>query len=163
MKRRIPTWGITAFVLLASCLVIGGSAAQASEIQLSGIGPFTIADDAKLVGDISCTGLGSGSFAGACITVAAPDVSLKLNGFTINGPELTVPCPDAVGATGIHVALGNRKAKIKGPGKVEGFVIGIHIDNADKSRWVSCFSGHGNMTVFTVPKRFEARLFQRFG
>src|SRR5437773_5492986 len=122
MKQRMETWTIIAF---AVCLVIAFSPSQmlAQTATISGPGPFIITQNTQLVGDVGCSAV-----AGlACITFAAPNLQLDLNGFTIKGPT---SCSGP--AHGIATS-GQARAQIKGPGKVENFLSGITV-NGSKSR-----------------------------
>src|SRR5216683_4283072 len=122
MKQRMETWTIIAF---AVCLVIAFSPSQmlAQTATISGPGPFTITQNTQLVGDVDCSAVAGG----ACITFAAPNLQLDLNGFTIKGPKPT-PCNDqTTGPDGISTNL-QQQAVIKGPGKVEKFLHGIVVN-----------------------------------
>ncbi len=132
MKRPIQTWTGGAVAVVAGCLVIAVSAAQAGSSTISGVGPFTLTDDTELVGDIDCTGLSATDSAADCILFGTDEITLELNGFTITGPEPQL-CTDAVGPDGVDTA-GNPDAEIKGPGKVTRFNVGIHINGSDDSK-----------------------------
>ena len=69
------------------------------------------------------------SASGDCILITVRNVSLKLNGFTITGPNGAGVGVDVLPPSGRvdHVA-------IQGPGSIQGFTNGITINNADYSQ-----------------------------
>ncbi|HET9385829.1 MAG TPA: right-handed parallel beta-helix repeat-containing protein [Gemmatimonadales bacterium] len=82
-----------------------------------------IVEDSQLVGDVTCT-----ATAIPCIQFAAPNMALRLNGFTITGPanpDDTTTCPLSGQADGINngtnAATSQPGVHIIGPGMVQKF------------------------------------------
>lgn len=140
MKKRSSLAGF-ALSLLTLIVCVGPS--QAAEKKISGTisTTLTITQDSKLVGDVTCTVVG-----GPCITFGAPDIKLRLNGFTMTGTSSG--CTPATSFNdGIDVIQLN-DVTILGPGLVQGFGgFGIFLasESGVKIRGItvtdSCFSG----------------------
>jgi parallel beta-helix repeat protein len=108
------------------CLAACARLAAAEDI--SGIIDVTrvIVEDSRLVGDVTCT-----TTTTACIRFGAPNIALRLNGFTITGPadpDDTSACqpvsgtPPADGiANGTSNATSQAGVQIIGPGMVQKF------------------------------------------
>ena len=104
-----------AFVLLAAC------AERAAASDIGGIISTTlrITEDSQLVDDVTCTVSGA-----PCLDIAASNVTLELNGFTIAGladPRTGCSGASAPGAEhGIRV-LQQTGVTIRGPGIIQRF------------------------------------------
>src|SRR5262249_44095537 len=78
---------------------------------------------ARLTGDVTCTVTG-----GPCILIAAPDIKLKLNGFTVTGQgDASNGCQGTNTANENGISVNNQTdVTIEGPGLVQRFrAIGI--------------------------------------
>ena len=125
-------------------LIICAGPSQAAEKKISGgtiSTTLTLTQDSELVGDVTCTVVG-----GPCIAFGAPDIKLRLNGFTITG---TSPgCTPATSSDdGIDVIQLN-DVTILGPGLIQkfgGFGVLLASESGAKIREItvtdSCFSG----------------------
>jgi hypothetical protein len=118
--------------------------AQATDISGTIASTLTIYDDSRLVGDVTCTVTGA-----PCIAFGAPDLTLKLNGFTMTGrADLHTPCATSgPGEIGIDVNTQTDEA-ILGPGIVQGFhQFGIRLRSStgvmvrEVTASSNCFSG----------------------
>jgi parallel beta-helix repeat protein len=128
MKRRIKTWTIIAF---AVCLATGVSAIQAhADATISGTGPFTISQDTQLSGDVDCSSVTTQD----CITFGSDDLQLDLNGYTVKGPMTTCSSAQTGPFTSGIADSGHKDLEIKGPGKVEHFLVGIIFNGSSQSR-----------------------------
>src|SRR5580765_7158938 len=91
--------------------------------DISGIISVTklLVDDSRLVGNVTCT-----TTAGPCIQFGAPNISLRLQGFTITGPAnpddtttcnptSATPFSDGI-SNGTNAATSQPGVKIIGPG-----------------------------------------------
>ena len=67
------------FALLLAIFVFAGTA-QAAKISGTISSTLSITEDSDLVGDVKCTVTGA-----ACISIDAPQVTLRLNAFTMTG------------------------------------------------------------------------------
>lgn len=108
---------ITLVVLTFSALLLCTGRAQATDIMGPISTTLTIFDDSELVGDVTCTVAG-----GPCIAFGASGIKLRLNGFTITGPDVPpAGCKPATSSDdGIDV-IGLHDVAILGPGLVEKF------------------------------------------
>lgn len=109
-------------------LLFGSSAAPSAAEDLSGTITATkvIMEDSRLVGDVTCT-----TTTTPCIQFGAPNVALRLNGFTITGPanpddtttcQATSGAPDSDGiVNGTNAATSQSGVEIIGPGMVQKF------------------------------------------
>jgi hypothetical protein len=124
-------------------LILGAGPSQAAETKISGTisTTRTLTQDSELVGDVTCKVVGA-----PCIAFGAPDIKLRLNGFTITG---TSPgCTSATSSDdGIDVIQMN-DVTILGPGLIQkfgGFGVLLASESGAKIRGItvtdSCFSG----------------------
>ncbi len=131
-------------------------AVAARPVQISGTiaATLTIYEDAELTGDVTCEVQGV-----PCVAFGAPDITLKLNGFTIHGraepPSGCVSTQDFNNKVedGISI-VGQSDVAVLGPGRVENFArYGVFVmsSSAVTVRRVTatdnCFSG---IQVWTV-------------
>ena len=107
----------TLVVLSAFALLVCGARAQATDISGTIATTLTIFDDSELVGPVTCTVAG-----GPCIAFGASGIKLRLNGFTITGPDVPpAGCTPATSSDdGIDV-VGLQDVAILGPGLVQKF------------------------------------------
>ena len=122
-------------------LILSAGSSQAAETKISGTisTTITLTQDSKLVGDVTCTVVG-----GPCIASGAPNIKLRLNGFTMTG---TIPgCTVATSFNdGIDVLTND--VTILGPGLIQKFGgFGVFVSaSGDTVRGItvtdSCFSG----------------------
>jgi hypothetical protein len=135
-------WIRIALCTLAGCaLLFSAERTFATEIKGTVTATWTIYDDSKLVGDVTCTVEG-----GPCIVIGASNIKLNLNGFKIIG-TIAGCTPDTSGNDGIDVISVNDVA-ILGPGAIQsfgGFGILLASGNDMKVEGVTasdnCFSG----------------------
>jgi hypothetical protein len=97
-----------------------GAWAQAAD-EVSGIitRTYMIVEDTDLTGNVTCN-VPAGN---ACFAFGAPDVELRLNGFTITGPaDATTACGGVLsgGENGI-TTNSSRNVGIRGPGLIQRF------------------------------------------
>jgi parallel beta-helix repeat protein len=109
-------------------MLLATSAAPATAEDISGIIAVTkvIVQDSRLVGDVTCTMTTT-----PCIQFGAPNIALRLNGFTITGPanpDDTTTCNPTSGAptsdgisNGTSAATSQPGVQIIGPGMVQKF------------------------------------------
>lgn len=119
-------------VLLVSATMIGfaESTTWAAD-RVSGVitRPYQIVEDTDLIGDVTCdvTGL-------PCFVFLAPDVELRLNGFSITGKADPVTgCGGATtnGESGINTN-NQDSVRVRGPGLVQRFRFhGVHVASAN--------------------------------
>lgn len=145
---RILTMLRTAFLPLA-LVTIPVAPAYADAVPISGPidATLTIFDNAELVGNVTCTVTGA-----PCIRFGAPDITLKLNGFTMTGKaDAAIGCAgaDTLRENGISTN-GQNDVVIEGPGLVQRFrFFGVFVVNSSgvKVRKVTastnCISGIG--------------------
>jgi hypothetical protein len=108
-------WNRIALGTLACCaLLFSAERTFATEIKGTVTATWTIYDDSKLVGDVTCMVEG-----GPCIVIGASNIKLNLNGFKIIG-TIAGCTPDTSGNDGIDVISVNDVA-IFGPGAIQGF------------------------------------------
>jgi hypothetical protein len=108
---------------LALVGLISPAPAAARPVPISGTitTTVTLVEDAELVGDVKCEVVGA-----PCLSFGAPDITLKLNGFTITGraePPNVCVASAQFGTTpedGISI-VGQTGATVLGPGRVERF------------------------------------------
>lgn len=136
---------MTLVVLTFSALLLCTGRAHATEISGMISSTVTIMVDSELTGDVTCTVTGA-----PCIAFGAPGIKLRLNGFTITGPD--VPPAGCTAATssddGIDDLVGFEGFAILGPGRVQdfgGFGIGLFGSTKAKVEGITvsdnCFSG----------------------
>ena len=123
------------FILLSFVLVFSVGIARAMDISGTISSTLTIADNSKLVGDVTCTVVGA-----PCIAFRAAGITLDLNSFSITGladPQTTCsggPTTFVVGSVedGIEVNA-QANGTVLGPGIVQQFrgpgVFAINSDN----------------------------------
>lgn len=111
----------------AGLLAFGLGVAEAEDISGTITTTRTIFEDSRLVGDVTCTMTN-----GPCIDFGAPDITLRLSGFTITGPgnpdlvdpanaaAFCNPTSGAPQADGIRI-VNQSGARILGPGIVQKF------------------------------------------
>jgi hypothetical protein len=137
---------VTLSTLVVLALFVCAGIAQATDISGTISTTLTIMDDSELVGDVTCMVVDA-----PCIKFGAPDITLRLNGFTITGradpPANCTNTTDFVPEDGILVAAQHDVA-VLGPGLVQKFRrFGVflsgsttvkvkHVTSAD-----NCFSG----------------------
>ena len=114
--------------MFAFAPLLAAWAAPAAAEDISGTITTTkvILEDSQLVGDVTCT-----MTTGPCIQLGAPNIALRLNGFTITGPanpddtatcQATSGLPAADGVSnGTSAANSQPGAQIIGPGMVQKF------------------------------------------
>jgi hypothetical protein len=105
--------------VIASSLFCAGSI-HASDIGGTISTTLTITEDSQLVDDVTCAVQGA-----PCIAIAAPRVTLQLNGFTITGQaDAQTACDVGTSAfpleDGINVS-GQANVAIRGPGLIQRF------------------------------------------
>ncbi|HYU78889.1 MAG TPA: hypothetical protein VEK56_07875 [Vicinamibacterales bacterium] len=108
-------------VMVAAVTAVGWFASPAFADLVSGTltRTFVIVEDTDLIGDVTCD-VASNT---ACFSFAAPDVELRLNGFSITGrADATIGCggTNANGEAGITTNNMSRVV-IRGPGLVQRF------------------------------------------
>lgn len=132
---------VTGFV--CALFVCAGNA-RATDISGTIDTTLTIFEDSQLVGDVTCTVTG-----GPCIAFGAPDITLRLKGFTMTGlANPQTPC-DSSGPGEIGIDVNNQQHEvIRGPGLVQQFrnlgirllqSTGVVVKNVTLSS--NCFSG----------------------
>jgi hypothetical protein len=115
--------GFVRFVFALAFLTVCATLAAAEDIS----GPISatkiIVEDSQLVGNVTCA-----VTATPCIQFGAPNIALRLNGFTITGPanpDDTTTCPPSGPADGINngttAATSQPGVQIIGPGMVQKF------------------------------------------
>ena len=135
-------------VWFASC--VGAMSLFADSAHAADIGgmissTLTITEDSQLVDDVTCAVTGS-----PCIAIAAPNVTLELNGFTMTGQaDPQIACNGA--GTGSEIGIDVNAqigVDIRGPGLVKQFRgFGIRLLNSTRSSLTgvttstNCFSG----------------------
>ena len=123
-------------------LILCARPSQAAETKISGTisTTVTLAQDSELVGDVTCNVVG-----GPCIASGAPNITLRLKGFTMTG---TIPgCTQATSSNdGIDVLTND--VTILGPGLIQkfgGFGVLLASVSGATVRGItvtdSCFSG----------------------
>ena len=135
---------ITLSVFSVFALFVCGARAQATDISGTISSTLTIMDDSELVGDVTCTVGGA-----TCIQLAAPGITLRLNGFTISGrADPPSNCPSLTGPEDGILVNGQHDVTILGPGLVQKFArMGITLSGSMKGRVKgitasdNCFSG----------------------
>jgi parallel beta-helix repeat protein len=121
--KRVQCPGLAFVPLLLACC----AAPCAAEDLIGPIGATkVIMEDSRLVGDVMCT-----TTTAPCIQFGAPNIALRLNGFSITGPanpDETATCqansglPAADGiANGTNAATSQSGVQIIGPGMVQKF------------------------------------------
>ena len=142
---RILSSRLTFTLFSVFAFIVCAARAQATDISGTISTTLTIFNDSELVGDVKCTVAG-----GPCIQFGAPGITLRLNGFTITGPD--VPPAGCTPATslddGIDDVIGLHDLAILGPGRVQefgGFGIGLFGSTKAKVEGITasdnCFSG----------------------
>jgi parallel beta-helix repeat protein len=102
-------------------MLLGGAAVtEAADISGTITATWTIYDDSRLVGDVTCAVVDA-----PCISFGASDVTLRLNGFTMTGradppANCATPPPGFVPEDGIS-AIGQNNVSVIGPGLVQKF------------------------------------------
>jgi len=140
MKNRST---VACFAVSLLGLILCAGPTQAADKKISGTisTTLTLTRDSELVGDVTCTVSG-----GPCIAFGAPDIKLRLNGFTMTGTS--AGCTPATSSDdGIDVFQMN-DVTILGPGLIQkfgGFGIFLGSESDVKIRGItvtdSCFSG----------------------
>jgi hypothetical protein len=138
---RYPSRWLTLFVLSVFASLVFAVSTQSTQISGTIDSTLTIVEDSELVGDVSC-----GVVGGPCIMIAAPHVSLRLNGHTLAG-TIAGCTPDTSLDDGIDVKS-EQDVAIVGPGLIQGFGgFGIFLKGDTKARVKrvtisdNCFSG----------------------
>ena len=109
---------VALFVLLCFALVLSAGSARAMDISGTISSTLTIADNSKLVGDVTCTVVGA-----PCITFGVSGLTLDLNGYNMVGlGDAATGCSgNATGNEfGIFVSM-LENVVIRGPGVVTQF------------------------------------------
>ena len=139
LSNRIALSVFSVFVLC-----VCGARAQATDISGTISTTLTIFEDSELVGDVTCMVAGA-----PCIAFGAPDIKLRLNGFTItDGANPSSNCANSsFTEDGIQVN-GQHDVAILGPGLVHKFAgLGISLLGSTKVKLEgvtasdNCFSG----------------------
>ena len=108
-------WSRIVLGALALCgLVLSAGRTPATELKGTVTATWTIYDDSKLIGDVTCMVEG-----GPCIVIGASNVKLNLNGFKITGTN-TGCTPDTLFDDGIDV-ISVKDVAILGPGAIQSF------------------------------------------
>jgi len=138
--------GLCVAALLCTTALISRAPVQAAQISGTITATMAITEDSQLVGDVTCTVTGA-----PCLDIAASNVTLDLNGFSMTGQA--VPQTGCEGSSnsgaeqGIRI-LGQTGVTIRGPGivqqfRVHGIIIngstGTHITGVTTS--TNCASG----------------------
>ena len=135
---------LSLLILAVSALFLSAGSTQAAEIGGTISATLTIYEDSELVGDVTCMVAGA-----PCIAFGAPDIKLRLNGFTItDGANTSNNCATSnFTQDGIQVNAQHNVA-ILGPGLVHKFAgLGISLLGSTKVRVEgvtaadNCFSG----------------------
>ncbi len=137
---------ITRVAALLAVYALFAKTAQAADIGGTISSTLTVNEDSQLTDDVTCTVSGA-----PCIVIAAPNVTLELNGFTVTGQgDPNTGCAGASTANefGILVNAGQANVTIHGPGLVQQFRNqGIFLNNSTASRVIgvtastNCASG----------------------
>ena len=153
-------WSRIALCALAGCaLLFSAERTLATEIKGTITATWTIYDDSKLVGDVTCMVEG-----GPCIVIGASHIKLNLNGFKIIG-TIAGCTPDTSLNDGIDVTNVDDVA-ILGPGAIQsfgGFGIFLLTDNDVKVQGITasdnCFSGIflGGVTNSDIERNISVR------
>lgn len=153
-------WSRIALCALAGCaLLFSAERTLATEIKGTITATWTIYDDSKLVGDVTCMVVG-----GPCIVIGASHIKLNLNGFKIIG-TIAGCTPDTSLNDGIDVISLNDVA-ILGPGAIQsfgGFGIFLLTNNDVKVQGITasdnCFSGIflGGVTNSDIERNISVR------
>jgi parallel beta-helix repeat protein len=141
-----PSKRVTFPVLAVLALFLCAGRTHATDITGTISTTLTIYDDSELVGDVTCAVADA-----PCIAFGAPDIKLRLNGFTITGradpPARCTPTAKFPSEDGIDV-VGQHDVAILGPGLVQKFAsVGVFLGSASKVRVKgitasdNCFSG----------------------
>lgn len=113
MRLRVANW-CSAFLAAVLC------AATISAADISGTisSTLTIIDNSRLVGDVTCTVSGA-----PCITIAASNVVLDLNGYSITGlGDAQTGCSGSAVGSEVGILVNNLKnVTIRGLGMVQQF------------------------------------------
>lgn len=120
---RHSKWVVLTLLAFASAFLASSGTARgvAAQTEIEGVIPttLTIYENSRLTGDVECLQ----SDNGPCIQFGAPDIKLRLNGFTMTGPanqpalENCVTTDNFLPADGIH--SGYDDVVIEGPGLVQ--------------------------------------------
>ena len=118
MQRPIP---VRLGALCLTGAVLGFASAPSATDSVSGLitRTYVIVEDTDLTGDVTCDVTGA-----ACFSFGAPDVELRLNGFTITGKaDPTTACAGAAFTAGEGGILTNsqHRVRVQGPGLVQRF------------------------------------------
>jgi hypothetical protein len=139
---RTCAWFVS--VLCATCVCVGSM--HATDIGGTISTTLTITTDSQLVDDVTCTVTNA-----PCIAIAAPDVKLELNGFTMTGQaDARVACTtsapnfseigiDIEGLTGVVVQGPGLVQQFRGPGVFVFQSTGVTVTGITLS--TNCFSG----------------------
>jgi hypothetical protein len=153
-------WSRIALGTLACCaLLLLAGRTHATEIKGTVTATWTIYDDSKLVGDVTCMVEN-----GPCIVIGASHVKLNLSGFKITG-TIAGCTPATSSDDGIDVISVDDVA-VLGPGAIQafgGFGIFLLSDNNVKVEGVTtsdnCFSGIflGGVTNSDIERNISVR------
>ena len=131
--------------VLLGTIIVSVTNVRAADIGGTISSTLTITEDSQLVDDVTCAVTGA-----SCIAIAAPNVTLELNGFTIGGqgdPKTGCAGSGTANEFGITI-VGQTNVTIHGPGLVKQFRNqGIVLNNSTRSRVIgvtvstNCFSG----------------------
>ncbi len=111
----------TVFAVVIATLMIAGNT---KAVDIGGPAPITstltIFEDSRLISDVTCSVAN-----GPCISLGAPNITLRLNGFTLTGPAESASLTNcatnfAAGQDGIS-AVQQSDVRIIGPGIVQKF------------------------------------------
>jgi hypothetical protein len=136
---------IPAFALFALSLFLP-STAFADRVSGTLTSTYMIVEDTDLIGDVTCNVAANT----ACFAFAAPNVELRLNGFTITGRgDATTGCAGGAAAGEAGVATANMVGvTIRGPGLIQrfrgdGVTVGgsTNVRVADLTLSTNCMSG----------------------
>ena len=118
MQRR--NWPlVAAFVSLSATLGVGSAPSAADSVSGLITRTYVIVENTDLTGDVTCDVTGA-----ACFSFGAPDVELRLNGFSITGKaDPTTACAGAALTANEGGILTNNQPRVtvRGPGLVQRF------------------------------------------
>lgn len=118
MQRPIPV-RLGALCLMAAVLGFGSAPSAADRVSGLITRTYVIVEDTDLTGDVTCDVTGA-----PCFSFGAPNVELRLNGFTITGKaDPTTACEGAAFTAGEGGILTNSqpRVRVQGPGLVQRF------------------------------------------
>jgi hypothetical protein len=106
------------FAAHVAALVVCAGTAHAAKISGTISSTLSVSEDSDLVGDVTCKVTGA-----PCISIDAPQVTLRLNAFTITGQgDPQTGCSGAATANEIGILVNSQiGVTVHGPGLVQQF------------------------------------------